>query len=510
MAVMPNELRTIRAQPSRPRTPGGTVQAGLLNRMVGAVGPFRAPPKSSIPGRGEDREPITELIRKADADGPGVIGYYLDFQSDLVARFDFELQLWNPETGAFEWWTSPVVSAQVNSRLIGPQGEQQQDFIRMMAREILGVGEVGLALDSRSKRYRVLPVDPGSYHIVSKKDDGSPLRIAFPGSPGLKKPKERTPEEEQPEWFFIDADEVWRIFRPHPRYWNQPYSPLMRVMEDVRRFENASRAFHRAISSRLINAKVLSIKATPKDLGHMTADGKPGIGPGLAAQIESLRSGFKDSLLDRDEKFVESASPHIWVSELDDPLEVIDLGPVVDPAIAEAKQDALTDMARGLNIPQEALTNGIGSATRLLNEDNLREGIEEATRPLATLVASAITSSFLRPTLRRLPDDAIGTQDDRTIRPEDIRLWPNQLSVSADDPDIDDLFQAVDMGILHPGIIRKALEAENYALPLGPGLDDFDWWEIYRNSGQRSESDSVRRTSVRRASIDGPWATKPK
>jgi hypothetical protein len=450
-----------------------------------------------------DKLTPSELIRRADANGPGVVGYYLDMVADLASRFGYEVQLWNPATGSFEWWNNPIVTSQVSGKLIGPQGERSTEFIRAMARDVAGVGEVGFApvdVDA-GIRYRVLPVDPGSYHVVSKKDDGTPLRLAFPGYEGMGKPKERQDEASQPGFLFIDADKVWRVYRPHPRFWAQPYSPLMRVLQDLRRFENASRAFHRAVASQLINAKILAIRASQRDLGHVSSDGKPGLSPGLASQINNLLDGFEHSLLDYEEEWASSAAPHLWVSSEDTPLELVDLGPVVDEGLQLAKEDALKDIARGLNVPQESIVNGIGSATRLLNEDNLREGIEEAVRPLAALVANALTTAFLHPALRRLGPDLMLSEEGRSVAIEDVRIWPNQLSVTSDDPDIDDIFRAVEIGALEPQAITEALDQGHNAMQLPPGLTSFDWWQTF-----------VSNRSARRAASSAPQlnGTRPR
>lgn len=441
-----------------------------------AVAPLR-PKSKNRRGRGPDGS-VTEKIRTADENGPGVVGYYLDYVADLVARFRMEVQVWDSGQGSYVSWSDPVVTTALNSRLVGSQGEEVPDFVRSIARDIAAVGEVGFAkLPGSPPTYWVLPVDPGSYHVVDAEKDGTPTVLAWPSRKGLTKPRRMPTGGQDPDWLYFQGDQVRRFLRPHPRYHGEPFSPLMRVMPDVRRFQGAGRALHRAVASRLVNSNILAIKAGDGDLG-VDPSGNVSIGPRLGDQISSLLDDFESSLLDVDEKLFLSAAPHIFVSDQDKPMEVVDLGPVVEPTIAAAKDDALIDIARGLSLPQEVLVNGIGSAHRLLNERNLREGIEEAIRPLARLVASVITTGFLRPALEVLPSGAL-VRDGLEVQPGTVRLWPSQLSLSADSPDIDDLFRAVEMGILDPDILARALEAEDHRLDLGDSTSSADWWRSY-------------------------------
>jgi hypothetical protein len=439
--------------------------------------------RRSVVRRRFDGKSSQELVRIYDEDGPSWVGQFLDDHADLVALMRFRVQVWSSETGAYQWVDMPSIASILEANLIGYQAERVADFVRMLAREVLAVGEAALVEFSTpfGPRWRVLPLDPGSYVVVDEDPKSKePLRLGWPTEPGA------TSKDGAPAWVEANHDKIWRIYRPNPRFVRAAMSPLWRALPDVRRFDIATRSLHRLAASTLRLNKILVLKGNLKDLGVTHPNGQEELGP-LGRQLDDFLSASDRRAQDYAEDDLTSTIPGIWISEEDNPIEVVDAGPVVDPELVGLKLDALTDAARGLPGPLSALIEGEGAATRLLNDDNLRTAIHQALRPIASVVAHGLTVAVLHP---NLPEsiEINGAAVPRQL----FRVWPDELFLTSEAPVFGDIKAAADAGYITAVPVREALDLSEHAPQLPPGVSEEEYrLQLATAKGRRSAAVDV-------------------
>lgn len=457
------------------------------DKVIAAVTPLRVQAKGSILSRLGRNKSTSETIRQYDENGPGVVGFYLDLKADVTGLIKMRIQRWNRTTMEWEFHDHPAANAAIHKDLVGVNGERLPDFVRHFAREIEAIGEVGFVAvpAAGGTRYRVVSLDPGSYEVV-KKVKGEATVLGFKGTRNTKEPKTADDLANADDWFEVNVADVHRIYRPHPRWWYEPYTPLTRSLKDIRRYDNAGRAIHRAIASQLINGGILWFKGSEKDLralprnGRNSEDGDVSNRLGwLAQQIKSLIDAGERSLVDYDEEEVMSAMFHPVVTD-DSPPQYIDVGKPVDQSLMEVKQDALRDFARSVNVPMSVLVEGQGAAQRMLNEWLQDKAFKEtAILPDARRVAGALTVAFLHPRLTQMKvrQPGLFTDDDgNEIAVTDLRIWPDEAELIQEEPSLGDIQSAVELGVLSPEALVAALDAEQYALERPEGITDWDWW----------------------------------
>lgn len=388
-----------------------------------------------------------ELVRLYDANGPSWVGAYLDDQADLVSLMRWRVQVWSTETNEFRWVESPRIGSLLETNLSGFQSERVQDFVRQMARELIAVGEVALVRFRVNGHplWRVLPLDPGSYEVISTdKKTREPTRLGWPTEPGATK------KDSEPAWVEADREDIYRVFRPDSRYVRMPTSPLWRILPDVRRFDTSTRALHRLVASLLRLNKILVIKGEQSQLGSVGPNGQEELGD-LGLQIDDFLEASSRALGDNHETDSASTIPGIWVSSEENPLSVVDVGSPVDPALMDLKVDALNDAARGLPGPRSALVDGEGAAHRMLNDNNLRTAIYQSLRPVAYVIAHALTAAVLHPSLSGLGEGGTILVDGVPSPRGAFRVWPDEHSLTPPEaPSFSDLLQAVEAGVLSP------------------------------------------------------------
>lgn len=503
-------------------SPGAVFQPDRVlddyGQVLAAVMPFQPQQKrTGFLSKLRGQTSASEAIRKADEEGPGIVGFYLDLKADVTALVDYRIQRWDRVALEWTWDDHPAASSALATDLLGVNGERIDEFARHFAREMEAVGEVGFApveMDGMV-RYRTLSLDPGSFEITEKNKDGTAKMLGFKGTRAAKRPAKG---QESHDWIEIPADSVIRILRPHPRWFAEPYTPLARALGDVRRYENATRALHRAVASQLINSGLLWFQGSHKDLVQPNANsGRNGRVNGqqrlgfLGQQIQGLMDAGERALTDYDETQVQSAMFHPIVSE-EAPPQFINIGETVDPNLLDLKRDALEDFARDVNIPMSVLVEGQGAAQRLLNEWLQDKSFKQTSiMPDARRVGAGLTVAFLHPRLQRLAErePRLFLQDGQQIPVTDFRIYPDEASITQDEPEIDDIKHAVECGILSPEALIDALDGHRFRLDRPEGITDWDWWRMYHAESKNSDEVESPSPQATTASVwSQPWSSQ--
>lgn len=453
--------------------PGARVASRPPKDFLAAVSGFRPEDKKkSLMSRSFGGKSEIEQIRWYDENGPSVIGFYLDLKASMIRLVDYKVQVWDKEEADWVWSENPEVQAIPKKHLLGLHNESLHEIAAKIAREIEAVGEVGFAKivkDDIVQGYTTVPLDPGSYEVLESDKDGYPLRIAVKMTRGAKGGR-GVDYDSSTDFMVLDTENIHRVFKPHPRWLDEPFTPLVRALPDIRRYDNSGRALHRAIASVLLLARVLWFKGSKNDIARVKGQGHE-LGH-LGHQLAQLTEFSERAITDYDETEIQSAMAYPIVSE--EPPQLIEIGKVIEPEILEVKKDALGDVARGLNIPMSVLVEGQGAAQRMLNEWLQDKAFKEtAIFPLARLVANGLTACFLQPKL-----DELGYEG------QAYRIWPDEITITDEEPEdekpsLDQLLEAVCKGIISPrAFVEKAGLDESYLLDRPEGIDDWAWFQM--------------------------------
>lgn len=508
-----------------------------FGEVTAAVGHIRKSSKGSFLSRLRGQQTVVEAIRHADENGPGVVGFYLDLKSDVLGLLDFRLQQWDRVALKWQWSSHPAASSAIATDLVGTRGERLEDFARKFSRELETAGELGFAPievpvpgrnpDGSQKtvtRYGVFSLDKGSYEVLEKhKGSGKPKTIGFRGAADAKKPRSINDARADEDWVVVDADLIVRIYNPHPRWFSEPYTPLARALNDIRRFDNAGRAVHRGVVNQILNSGFLWFKGSPKDLVQNIPQtrrnrGREEVQLGwLGEQINSILDAGERSLMDYEETDTRSALWHPIVTE-EEPPRVIDAKQPIDPNLLNVKRDALEDFARSVNIPMSILIEGQGSAQRLLNEWLQDKAFKQTSvMPSARMVAGGLTVGFLHPRLRavaaRQPNlfiEQIADDVQVQIPETDFRIWPDETSITQDEPEIADVAEAVKAGVLRREAWSEALDGQDHFLELPDDVSEWDWFQTFNQRRAREydhDVDQAEEQPSTRASVG--WFADP-
>lgn len=471
-----------------------TLVRDRIGNVLAAVGPLnsaRAEGKGNLFGRLMGEQDVRTLIRRYDDEGPGIVGFYLDLKADMAGLCGYRIQFWSTTERRWIWADSTAATAILND-LRGPNGETTPDFVRMQTRELEAVGEVGLAEVpfGGGVRYRSVALDPGSYVVTQKDRDGNPLMLGFKGSKDAVAPK---PGVNSTDWFEVPFANVTRIWRPHNRWFDQPYTPLMRSLRDVRRFDNAGRAVHRAVASQLVMAGMMWFEGDEKDLTGFVQGNANGAASTeqarrlgyLGQAIQKLMEYGERHLGDIDEEMMSAASPYPFVSKT--PPQWVDMGRTLDPNLLDVKKDALEDFARDVNIPMSVLVDGQGAAQRLLNEWLQDKAFKQtAVLPDARRTAAGLTVAFLHTRLRALQNSQVGREllsiSGELAPVTNFRIWPDDSTITRDDPTITDITDAIKLGAIDTDALVEVLGMEEYRLNRPADVTGYEHWLAIQKS----------------------------
>lgn len=425
----------------------------------------------------------SEMVRWHDDNGPGFVRYYLDTRADFVALSPLRLQQY--ENGVW-CWSESKTALEVVRNVQGPQGQTLTDIQWEMARELSGVGQVALAPKDgvNGIEWHVLASDKGSVHSINQpgmRDDPLAGWLAWPSQPGLKPPPPASipallNNPAPDDWLVFERSKVSKVFRGQTRFFRTPREPLSHVIRDIRRYENAGRALHRATASQLVNSGLMWFKGNRNDaveLAQGLISGSPQAMGFLAQQILVFMKAADRSINDYLDSDLLAVSPYPFISE--DRPEPVDVGRLVDPAVIAAKRDVLEDVARGLNVPQSFITEGPGAAQRLLNEWRQEAAAKEGVIQESQVIGSALTRVVLVPMLTayaKAQPEGLGG-----VSPNLFRLWPDKAGLfDSDPPEPGDVLGAYDRGLITGHGVREVLHLEQFSPDLPDGLTDFELW----------------------------------
>lgn len=441
-------------------------------------------------GNGETPE---SMIRKYDESGPGVVGYYLDLKASMVAQLDYRIQKWNPATVAWEYSDNPTANTALHRHLIGHNDEDLNGIVFDIARELEAIGELAFAeippepgQPESDRRYAVLPQDADSFlELVKHRPEiGQTGVYAFKLRGKATKPKNVAAARASDDWLVLEHGNAKRIYRPHPKYKRDSYSPMLRSLDEIRRLSNVSRAMHRSTASLLALSRVLFFKGDERDNVTIDPRTKQPVYGKVGRQIQELIEYSERNVTDVEETRTEGVMPYPVV--MDEPPQLIDITKVVDPELTQLKEEALRDLARSWNSPQSIITEGPGSAQRMLNEwlqdKSFREG---SIMPMARIISSALTVSFLQPHLRMLRQQSNNKLD---LRPSDYRVWPDETPLLGEQElEPSDVARLAELGLLSRRGAAEIIGQETNLLELPDGVTDYDWWVQVRSSSRRRD-----------------------
>lgn len=259
---------------------------------------------------------------------------------------------------------------------------------------------------------------------------------------------------------------------------------MLRSLNEIRRLANVSRAMHRATASLLALSRLLWFKGSARDDVQIDPKTKKPVYGRIGGQIQDMIGYAERTVGDVEETQVEGVMPYPIVTE--EAPQLVESAKVVDPQLVELKEEALKDLARSWNAPQSIITEGPGSAQRMLNEwlqdKSFREG---SIMPVARTISSALTVSFLQPQLRALKNQSGGRID---IRPSEFRIWPDDSPlVGEKELEPGDVARHAELGILSRRGAALAIGQGDNLLELPEGVTEYDWWlEVNSSRGARS------------------------
>lgn len=260
----------------------------------------------------------------------------------------------------------------------------QKGMLRLLGTHLFLVGEcwlVGTLLPTGMPRWDVLSIQELTVM------PGDPLSLYRKRLPGA------TPEP-------IPSDAlVMRIWREHPRYSelaDSSFRPLLDLLEKILLLNRAEKAAARSRSASMGLLGIPQELIPPPQQNQETTSDPTAANPFFAQFTQAMLAPLSD------EGHPGSVVPIILVGP-GDMVNKIKFEPMNRPfeaSIRQSIQDAIEQVAHGLEIPVEILT-GVGKASRLtawqIKEDTFQAHIQ----PLIELICDALTIAYLRPAIER-------------------------------------------------------------------------------------------------------------
>lgn len=445
--------------------------AGFEEAIQAAVGPLQTAGKRKRWFSGIRADWESSLF-DFDRHGPSFLGFYLDLVSEYPSMCDIIIQKW--EDGKWELDDSPQAS--VDLRGLRGVNEERPQLIARIIRLLELPGRMAWIPieepldpddpDSETEtRFAVVPV-----HVLEeKKQNGIPFYL-FMEEPDLK--------PGQPGARLIPKENVKQIWRPDIEYPGMHWTPLQRAIPELRLFRNVQRTISRSAASKLLNADLLWIEGEASDLAvkvRNDGQGAPGAGRRLGylgVALQKMIQAGKQNLDDIREENVAAAFPHPFVSPKEP--KRVKIGRPYDPEALAAKQDALTDFARGQNIPMSVLVEGQGAGARLLNNVKQDEAFKETSLfPKLGRACNGLTGVWLRPLM-----EASG----RGAMAQDRRVWFTKAALEPEG-DPKQIGEAVNAGILTRQCWADSLGKGDKLLPLPDGVSEAEWLLAMKGGG---------------------------
>ena len=432
----------------------------LADDITAAVGPLQTTKtKTWFGGSGNNvRDKQTQIVAY-DRHGPGFVGFYLDLYSTIAG--EIPLMLAHTPDGA----TTPerFEGGRANALLAGIRGVDvdQQEFHQQNCRQMEAVGEIALWPHEKgpdSGWHTALP------HIVTSHGK-HPTKKGLPAAYDV--PLVYGGKFGDGNAIRVPYTHMRRIWRPDITYRLDAYSPLFRILNDIRRFQTLNRGIQRRAAALIILQGLLWIEGDASDVvpqpDKQTGNANKRLGP-LGKQIQSLLKSAQRNSDDVDEKLAASAFPHPFVYG-NEPKH-IEFGSAIPERVLEGKRDALEDSARGVSGPMSAIVDGQGAAQRLLNEWRQETAVMQAAANLSRRVASGYTKAILAKQL---------TEDEQA---RGVHVTVDMSAVTVEETDSDDDFAMWRAGAISlPELRRRRGVDESAALGVPEGVTEFDLWQ---------------------------------
>ena len=431
----------------------------LADDITAAVGPLQTTKtKTWFGGSGNNvRDKQTQIVAY-DRHGPGFVGFYLDLYSTIAG--EIPLMLAHTPDGA----TTPerFEGGRANALLAGIRGVDidQQEFHQQNCRQMEAVGEIALWPHKQgpaSGWHTALP------HIVGSHGK-HPTKKGLPAAYDV--PLVEKGNVKDGTAIRVPYDHMRRIWRPDITYRLDAYSPLFRILNDIRRFQTLNRGIQRRAAALIILQGLLWIEGDASDVvpqpDKQTGNANKRLGP-LGKQIQSLLKSAQRNSDDVDEKLAASAFPHPFVYG-NEPKH-IEFGSAIPERVLEGKRDALEDSARGVSGPMSAIVDGQGAAQRLLNEWRQETAVMQAAANLSRRVASGYTKAILSKQL---------TEDEQARA---VHVTVDMASVQIQEPDTSEEITLFERGIIDRSELARRLNIDaGSLLELPDGVSEYEHW----------------------------------
>lgn len=358
----------------------------------------------------------------------------------------------DPKENPIELTTGPVWDA---VQQLGSGRAGQKGMLRLLGIHLFLVGEcwlVGTLMPTGIPRWEVLSIQ--ELTVLP----GDPLTLYRKKLPGAS-----------PDPISKDAL-VLRIWREHPRYSelaDSGFRPLLDLFEKILLLNRAEKA---AARSRSAVAGLLGIpqELVPPAQQNQESTGDP-------AEANPFFRQFTEAMMAplNDEGHSGSVVPIILVGP-GDMVNKIKFEPMNRPfetGIRQSIDDAIKQVAHGLDLPAEVLT-GVGNSTHWtawqIKEDTFQAHIQ----PLIELICDALTTAYLRPAIERARGALLAAGEDADDLDKYI-IWYDTRELVIRPDKGDKAVALYNVGALSP----EALRRENGFLDSdAPSDDEYNKW----------------------------------
>lgn len=342
------------------------------------------------------------------------------FKSNAVSRLRLVPALRTKEGKVKEITDSPTLTKAIDA-LKSERGGHRH-LLRQIELNLFVVGEcylVGYTKNEKGKSkqvWEVLSVDE-----LEIEDIGPNSQIAvrkLPGQASRKIPRGAL---------------LIRIWQEHPRWSALADSNVRPILDACRSYTMFTRAEESIALSRVAGAGMLFM---PQELIPTPSDLKEGETASTRFWDEMVE-GMLTPMEDRDDPMNVVPSLITGPAEFGKAIQHIRLDRALDDKIVSMKDDAVRQIALGVNLPAEALLGQTGEAGGAENVSHFQSAMirqdtfTDHVQPDAEMIVDAITVAYLHPALRR----ELGTKKiDDKYEIDDVFLWfdPSELVLEPD------------------------------------------------------------------------------
>lgn len=253
----------------------------------------------------------------------------------------------------------------------------------------------------------------------------------------------------------LDPDAaVARIWRRHPRWVDQPHTPMFAVLELCEELQLLNKMIRSAVRSRISQGGILGIA---EEFSFAAADtqkqnvGGQNVDPFIA---DLMKAGMEPIA---DEGSPSAVMPLIVQARKDlirDGINYIELTRRVDPEMARQRDELIRRIASGLDLPAEILL-GLAQANHwnawLIDEQSFKAHIE----PMSLLICAGVTSGLLRPTMAGMPGA------------ERVVVWYDPTLLLGHPDRAENAVRAYDREAIGPQALRRSLGFADEDAPTG-------------------------------------------